>query len=49
VIDNCEHVLASAVSAVRRITTEIPGALVLVTSREILDVGGEVAIEVPPL
>ncbi len=49
VIDNCEHVLASAVSVVRRIITEIPGALVLVTSREILDLGGEVAIEVPPL
>ncbi|MEX2244832.1 MAG: tetratricopeptide repeat protein [Fimbriimonadaceae bacterium] len=49
VLDNCEHVLSSAVEAVRRLIHEVPGAQVLATSREIMDIGGEVAIEVPPL
>ncbi|MGO7208897.1 ATPase, partial [Rhizobium ruizarguesonis] len=34
IIDNCEHVIAMAATMVERISAEVPGARILVTSRE---------------
>ncbi|MBY5690364.1 ATPase [Rhizobium leguminosarum] len=34
IIDNCEHVIAMAATIVERISAEVPGARILVTSRE---------------
>ncbi|MEP6658304.1 MAG: adenylate/guanylate cyclase domain-containing protein, partial [Acidimicrobiales bacterium] len=49
VVDNCEHVLAAAASAVERIVAGCPGVAVLATSREPLMVRGERLMPVPSL
>lgn len=49
VVDNCEHVLAGARSAILDILSHVPRSQVIATSREALSVGGEIVIEVPPL
>jgi predicted ATPase len=49
ILDNCEHVLDSVVAVVRRLIDEMPGVQLLATSREPLDLGGEVTISVDPL
>jgi predicted ATPase len=49
VVDNCEHVLASAADAVERIVAGCPALGVLATSREPLMVRGERLVPVPSL
>jgi predicted ATPase/DNA-binding SARP family transcriptional activator len=49
VIDNCEHVLATAAELIDRITNECPAVRVLTTSREPLGVEGERIVPVHPL
>jgi non-specific serine/threonine protein kinase len=49
VLDNCEHVLASAAALVERLLASCPRLRVLVTSREFLGVRGEHAVSTPPL
>ena len=49
VLDNCEHVLASAARLVAEIAAQCPRVVVLATSREALGVDGEQVWPVPPL
>ena len=49
VVDNCEHVLAAAASAVERIVARCPSVAVVATSREPLMVRGERLMPVPSL
>jgi len=49
VVDNCEHVLAAAGSAIETILTRSGGVKIIATSREALAVDGETVITVPPL
>jgi len=49
VLDNCEHVLAAARSAVETILARAGQLKVIATSREALAVDGEVVLTVPPL
>jgi predicted ATPase/DNA-binding SARP family transcriptional activator len=49
VVDNCEHVLATAADLIDRITHECPAVQVLTTSREPLGVEGERIVPVHPL
>ena len=49
VLDNCEHVLASAARVVVMLAGHCPQVCILTTSRERLDVPGEFVFPVPPL
>jgi predicted ATPase/class 3 adenylate cyclase len=49
VIDNCEHVLSGAASAIRHLLESGPGIRVMATSRESLGVAGEALLHVPSL
>jgi predicted ATPase/class 3 adenylate cyclase/DNA-binding CsgD family transcriptional regulator len=49
IVDNCEHVLAAAVSAVEAILGRSETVRLLATSRERLEVDGEAALTVQPL
>ena len=49
VLDNCEHVLASAARVVVMLAGRCPRVRILTTSRERLDVPGEFVFPVPPL
>ncbi|HEV2258945.1 MAG TPA: LuxR C-terminal-related transcriptional regulator [Streptosporangiaceae bacterium] len=49
VLDNCEHVLASAAQVAVMLAGNCPRARVMNTSRERLDVPGEFVFPVPPL
>jgi predicted ATPase/DNA-binding CsgD family transcriptional regulator len=49
VLDNCEHVLASAARVVVMLAGQCPRVRILATSRERLDVPGEFVFPVPPL
>ena len=49
VLDNCEHVRATAASFARGLLAACPEVVVLATSRERLGVIGERVVEVPPL
>ncbi len=49
VLDNSEHLVEAAARLVHSLLAACPGLTVLVTSREILGLGGEVAWRVPPL
>ena len=49
VLDNCEHVLGSAVEVVVTLAGQCRRVRVLATSRERLDVPGELVFPVPPL
>jgi predicted ATPase len=49
VIDNCEHVRASAADALQAITSRCPDLTVLATSRQRLSVPGERVVSVPTL
>jgi predicted ATPase/class 3 adenylate cyclase len=49
VLDNCEHVLGAVAALVDGILRSCPNVRVLVTSREALNVGGEVIFAVPSL
>jgi len=49
VLDNCEHLIDAAATAVHALLGSCPGLAVLATSREPLSVTGEVVFTVPPL
>jgi len=49
VLDNCEHVVASAAEVAAELLAVAPELKVIATSREPLGVGGEVTWAVPPL
>ncbi|HZB97394.1 MAG TPA: LuxR C-terminal-related transcriptional regulator, partial [Candidatus Sulfotelmatobacter sp.] len=49
VFDNCEHLADGCASLVERLLRSSGGARVIATSREPLDVEGEVTLAVPPL
>jgi predicted ATPase/DNA-binding CsgD family transcriptional regulator len=49
VLDNCEHVLASAARVALMLAGQCPGVRIITTSRERLDVPGEFIFPVPPL
>jgi predicted ATPase len=49
VVDNCEHVLASAASIAANLLRSAPDLTILATSREPLRVAGEVVFRVPSL
>ncbi|KAA5828288.1 AfsR/SARP family transcriptional regulator [Saccharopolyspora hirsuta] len=49
VLDNCEHVLEQVAVLAERLLAGAPGARLLLTSREPLDVPGEIVRPVPPL
>ena len=49
VLDNCEHVLAAAAGLVATLLAQCPRVRFLATSRERLDVPGELVFPVPPL
>jgi predicted ATPase/DNA-binding SARP family transcriptional activator len=49
VLDNSEHLVEAAARLVHSLLAACPGLTVLVTSREILGLGGEMAWRVPPL
>ena len=49
IVDNCEHVLAAAATAVERIVAKCPSVVVLATSREPLMIRGERLVPVPSL
>ena len=49
VLDNCEHVVASAAALVDEVLRAAPSVRVIVTSREPLQVPGEHILPVPPL
>jgi predicted ATPase/DNA-binding SARP family transcriptional activator len=49
VLDNCEHLAASAAELAHRLLGTCPALSILATSREPLGVGGERQVAVPPL
>ena len=49
VLDNCEHVVQSAAEVTAGLLAAAPGLKIIATSREPLEVGGEVTWAVPPL
>lgn len=49
VLDNCEHVLRGAASAIRAILAAAPHVRILATSRESIGIDGEVLVRVPSL
>jgi predicted ATPase/class 3 adenylate cyclase/DNA-binding CsgD family transcriptional regulator len=49
IMDNCEHVCAEAAALVDMIMASCPGVSVLATSRQAVEVEGEVAWRVPPM
>ena len=49
IIDNCEHLLDAAASAIRHLLDSSPGVQVVATSRESLGIPGEALLQVPSL
>ena len=49
VLDNCEHLVAVVAVVVDRLLRSCPRIHILTTSREALDIGGELAWRIPPL
>ena len=49
VVDNCEHVVQETASLLHEILRTCPNVKILATSREILNIPGEVRFNVPPL
>ncbi|MDP1807450.1 MAG: hypothetical protein Q8K72_19895, partial [Acidimicrobiales bacterium] len=49
VLDNCEHLVAPVAALVDHVLRRCPGIVVLATSREPLEVAGEIAWRIPPL
>jgi predicted ATPase/DNA-binding CsgD family transcriptional regulator len=48
-LDNCEHLINPVARLADALLREIPGAFILATSREPLDIAGEARYTVPPL
>lgn len=49
VLDNCEHLIAATAELTEVLLRECPALKILVTSREVLNIGGENSFRVPPL
>jgi predicted ATPase len=49
VVDNCEHVLSKSTQLFQEILVQCPHVQILATSREILNIPGEIRYSVPPL
>src|SRR5947209_7417352 len=49
VLDNCEHLVDACASMVVQLLSGCRGVRILVTSRQLLNVAGELAWRVPPL
>ncbi|MFI7705885.1 BTAD domain-containing putative transcriptional regulator [Nonomuraea sp. NPDC049480] len=49
VLDNCEHVIEQAARVAERLLSEVAGLRIMATSREPLDIPGEMIHAVPPL
>jgi predicted ATPase/DNA-binding CsgD family transcriptional regulator len=49
VLDNCEHLIREAAAAVTELLARCPRLRVVVTSREPLDLAGEMCVEIGPL
>jgi predicted ATPase/DNA-binding XRE family transcriptional regulator len=49
VVDNCEHLIGACAKAAETILRRCPRVHLLATSREPLDIGGEIIYRVPPL
>jgi predicted ATPase/DNA-binding winged helix-turn-helix (wHTH) protein len=49
ILDNCEHVIEAAAALAEVLVRRCPQATVLATSRELLRIGGEYIVRVPPL
>lgn len=49
VLDNCEHLIVACAQLAHHLLTHCPNVQILATSREALDIGGEVIYQVPPL
>lgn len=49
VLDNCEHLVASAAQLAQAVVRLAPNAVILATSRETLRINGEYVYRVPPL
>ncbi|MGD2027628.1 MAG: AAA family ATPase [Anaerolineales bacterium] len=49
IVDNCEHVLPETAALLHKILQTCPHVRILATSREILNIPGEVRYNVPPL
>ncbi|MGW2963605.1 AfsR/SARP family transcriptional regulator [Streptomyces sp. NPDC001220] len=49
VLDNCEHLVDAAASVAALLLASCPGVRILATSRESLNITGEVLVPVPPL
>jgi predicted ATPase/DNA-binding CsgD family transcriptional regulator len=48
-VDNCEHLIGGCSALIERLLRACPNVRVLATSREPLDIRGEVTLSVPPL
>ena len=49
ILDNCEHLIGSCANVAKRLTSAGDGVRILVTSREALDVDGELRYQIDPL
>jgi predicted ATPase/DNA-binding XRE family transcriptional regulator len=49
ILDNCDHLLESCAAVVQRLTSACDGVSVLATSREALDLDGELRYQIDPL
>jgi serine/threonine-protein kinase PknK len=49
VLDNCEHLIDDVAKFADVVLRDCPGVQILATSREVLDLGGEVVLQLPPL
>jgi predicted ATPase len=49
IVDNCEHVLTKSAQLIQEFLSQCPNIQVLATSREILNIPGELRYNVPPL
>jgi predicted ATPase/DNA-binding XRE family transcriptional regulator len=49
ILDNCEHLIADCAQVADALLHAAPSVKILTTSREVLNIGGEVTYRVPPL
>jgi non-specific serine/threonine protein kinase len=49
ILDNCEHLIEACAQLIQTLLQACPELYVMATSREVLNVGGEIAYPVPPL
>ena len=49
ILDNCEHLIEACAQLIHSLLQTCPDLYVMATSREVLNIGGEVLYRVPPL